>query len=162
MKQHLPMMTLSEREQTLVKNFLHEAYAEGGRGLWLVAKKYVMVSYWIPMLTYEGRGTEDTVWNIVRRVYGYNGYEPGHMYDNIKCEVAAIFPWEQNRMGDNDPLWEGNYRSFKIKTILDKNPLSMKQFYKELNNLVELAREEMDLLKRVNIMPQSPAIDTPF
>ena len=160
MKQHLPMMTLSDREKELIKNFLHEAYLEGGRGLWLVAKKFVTVSYWFHMLTYEGRVKEYTVWNIIRRMYGYKGYRPGNINSNIVCEVACLYPWEQ--IDDNDPLWEGNYRSFKIKTILDKNPLSMKQFYEELNQMFNTAREEADMLKRMNIDIQQPVIDTPF
>lgn len=155
------MKELSEREIKLIKTFLHDAYAEGGRGLWLVAKKYVMTSYWFHMLRYEGRAKEYTMWNVIRRLYGYNGYKPGHIYDNIKCEVAAcIYPWEQ--VDDDNQLWDGNYRGFKIKTILDKNILSMKQFYLELNELIQRGKEEIDLFNIMNVNIPLPAIDAPI
>jgi len=161
MKQHLPMKQLSEREIELIKLFLHDAYVEGGRGLWLIAKKYVIVSYWFHILTYEGRSANYTVWNMINKVRIDRGEDVSKcIEEGLLQEIAAIFPWEQ--VDDNDPLWEGFYRKFKIKTLLDKNPASMKQFYLEFNKFIQEAYEEILLLKRLNVVVPLPAIDTPF
>ena len=155
------MKELSDREKKLIKVFLHDAYVEGGRGLWLVAKKYVMVSYWFHMLTHEGRGANYTVWNMINKVRIDRGEDVSKcIEEGLLQEVAAIFPWEQ--VDDNDPLWEGHYRYFKIRTLLDKNPASMKQFYLEFNKFIQEAYEEIQFLKRLNLDVQTPAIDTPF
>lgn len=155
------MTLLSERERKLVRDFLHEAYLEGGRGLWLVSKKYVIVSYWYHFLTYAGRGSENTVWNMIQMVKNMNyGYVDRAIRNGITFVVAGILPWEQ--VDDDDPLWEGHYRNFKIKTLLDKNPASMKQFHKEFVHLFQSALEERALLKIMNVNIPLPSIDTPF
>ena len=155
------MKQLSEREIELIKLFLHDAYVEGGRGLWLIAKKYVIVSYWFHILTYEGRSANYTVWNMINKVRIDRGEDVSKcIEEGLLQEIAAIFPWEQ--VDDNDPLWEGFYRKFKIKTLLDKNPASMKQFYLEFNKFIQEAYEEILLLKRLNVVVPLPAIDTPF
>ena len=161
MKQHLPMITLSDREKELIKLFLHDAYIEGGRGLWLIAKKYVTVSYWFHMLTYEGRSSDYTVWNMINKVRIDRGEDVSKcIEEGLKCEMACVYPWE--KVDDDDPLWEGHYRNFKIRTLLDKNPTSMKQFYLEFNKFLQEAYEEIQLLKRLNLNVPPPAIDTPF
>jgi len=161
MKQHLPMKQLSEREIELIKLFLHDAYVEGGRGLWLIAKKYVIVSYWFHILTYEGRSANYTVWNMINKVRIDRGEDVSKcIEEGLKCQIACIYPWEE--VDDDDPLWEGFYRKFKIRTLLDKNPASMKQFYLEFNKFIQEAYEEILLLKRLNVVVPLPAIDTPF
>lgn len=158
MKQHLPMPLLSERERKLVRDFLHEAYLEGGRGLWLVAKKYVIVSYWYHFLTYAGRGSENTVWNMINKVKNMNyGYVDRAIRNGIIFVVASILPWEQ--VDDDDPLWQGYYRGFKRKTIMDEKLISMKQFHKEFVHLFQRALEERVLLKIMNVNIPLPSID---
>ena len=155
------MPLLSERERKLVRDFLHEAYLEGGRGLWLVAKKYVIVSYWYHFLTYAGRGSENTVWNMINKVKNMNyGYVDRAIRNGIIFVVASILPWEQ--VDDDDPLWQGYYRGFKRKTIMDEKLISMKQFHKEFVHLFQRALEERVLLKIMNVNIPLPSIDTPF
>jgi hypothetical protein len=161
MKQHLPMTLLSERERELVRDFLHETYLEGGRGLWLVAKKYVIVSYWYHFLTYTGAGSENTVWNMIHMVKNMNyGYADRAIRNGISFVVAGILPWED--VDDIDPFWHRYYRGFKIKTIMDEKLTSMKQFHEELVHLLQSALEERTFLKIMNVNIPLPSIDTPF
>lgn len=168
MRQHLAMPLLSDRERKLIGEFLREAdlQGEGDRGLWFMAKKFVMTTYWFHISCFEGRSAQFTVWNMLNRVYlnennkSQRARPSGSIETALTYEIACVTPWDY--IDDDDPLWDGQYRNMNIRTLLDKSPTSMKQFYDELKEMINDGKKNDDYYKQIGIKLLAPAIDTPI